>query len=113
MFYIKYLFLTIVAIVLVVVAMANRDFVTIGLVPDEFATFVPIPNSYSLPLFLVILGGILVGLLIGFVWEYFREHKQRADAAARKRQLNKLEREVRGLREKTGEGRDDVLALLD
>lgn len=111
--YIRYLFLAVVGIILVVVALANREFVTLNVVPDELAMFLPIKNAYSVPLFLVILGSIVVGLLIGFVWEYFREFKQRNDAARRKRELNRLEREVQGLREKTGEGKDDVLALLD
>lgn len=111
--YIRYVFWACVGVVLIVVALANRGAVAINIVPAEFAGFLPFPNTYTLPLFLVILGAILAGLLIGFVWEYIREFKQRADAAKRKRELNRLEREVQGLREKTGEGKDDVLALLD
>ncbi|MFT4716644.1 MAG: putative membrane protein [Paracoccaceae bacterium] len=111
--YIRYVFWAVVGLILIVVALANRAAITVNLVPDEFAGFVPFGNSYSLPLFLVILASILAGLLIGFVWEYIREFKQRSDAAKRKRELNRLEREVQGLRAKTGEGKDDVLALLD
>ena len=111
--YIKYLFLTVVGIVLIVVALANRGQVEIRIVPAELAQFLPVPNSYDMPLFLVILGGVLAGLLIGFVWEYFREYRHRADAARHKREKAQLEREVKGLRDKTGEGKDDVLALLD
>jgi len=111
--YIRYVFWAGVGLVLIVVALANRETITVNLVPDEFAGFLPFGNAYSLPLFLVILGSILVGLLIGFVWEYIREFKQRNDAAKRKRELNRLEREVQGLRAKTGEGKDDVLALLE
>ncbi len=109
----RYLFLALVGIVLVVVALANRGPVSVQIVPDEFSQFLPMPNVYTLPLFLIILGGVLAGLLIGFVWEYFREFRQRAEAARHKRERNRLEREVKGLREKTGEGKDDVLALLD
>jgi lipopolysaccharide assembly protein A len=111
--FLRYLFLAVVAIVLVIVALANRAPVEISVLPPELADFLPISNSYSLPLFLVILGAILMGLLIGFIWEYFREHRIRAEAARRKRELNRLEREVRGLREKSGESKDDVLALLE
>ncbi len=111
--YIRYVFWAFVGLVLIVVALANRGPVNLNIVPDELAGFLPFSNAYSLPLFLVILGSILAGLLIGFVWEYIREFKQRADAAKRKRELNRLEREVQGLREKTGEGKDDVLALLE
>ena len=109
----RYLFLAVVAILLITVALANRAPVTVSILPSEISDFLPVANSYSLPLFLVILAAVLAGLLIGFVWEWFREHRIRAEAARRKRELNRLEREVRGLREKTGEGRDEVLALLD
>lgn len=111
--FIRYLFLALVGLALVVVALANRGAVELRIVPDEFAIFLPIRNDWSLPLFVVIFGGIVAGLLIGFVWEYFREHRQRAESAQRKRELNRLEREVKGLRDKNAEGKDDVLALLD
>lgn len=111
--YIRYVFWALVGLILVVVALANRGAITVNLVPEEIAGFLPFSNSYTLPLFLVILGSILAGLLIGFVWEYIREFKQRNEAAKRKRELGRLEREVEGLRAKTGEGKDDVLALLE
>ncbi len=111
--YLRYLFLALVGIILVTVALANRQPVTLHVVPEDLLTLLPVANEFSLPLFLVIFGGIVVGLLIGFVWEYFREYKLRADASRRKREMNRLEREVKGLRDKTGEGKDDVLALLE
>lgn len=111
--YFRFLFWAIVGLVLFVVALANRGTVTVNILPDELALFLPFPNEFAMPLFLVILGAILAGLLIGFIWEYIREHKQRADAAKRKRELNRLEREVQGLRAKTGDNKDDVLALLE
>ncbi len=110
---IRYLFLAVVGIVLVVVSLANRGVVTLHVVPGELAPFLPLPNSLELPLFLVILGSVIVGLLIGFVLEYIREYRHRAEAARRKREIGKMERELRGLRDKTGEGKDDVLALLE
>jgi len=111
--FVKYLFMALVGIGLIVVALANRGVTTVNILPGDFAQFLPIPNSYSMPLFLVILAGVLAGLLIGFFWEYLREHKHRANAAHHKREKTRLEREVKGLRDKTGEGKDDVLALLD
>jgi len=111
--FLRYFFLAIVMFVLVVLALANRGFVTLYLVPEELSGLLPFPNSYVVPHFVVIYGAVVLGLLIGFVWEWFREHKIRADAARKKRELSQLEREVKGLREKTGDGKDDVLALLD
>ena len=111
--FLRFLFLSVVALGLVILALANRALVNVQLVPEELAVLLPFANSFELPLFLVIFGAIVAGLLIGFVWEHFREHHIRAEAARKKREVNKLEREVKGLREKSGEGKDDVLALLD
>jgi len=111
--FVRYIFLALVGLALVLVAVANRAVVTVHVLPGEFAQFLPMGNSYRVPQFVVILGGVVLGLLIGAVWEWFRERKQRAEATRKKRELGKLEREVQGLREKTGEGKDDVLALLD
>jgi len=111
--YIKYLFLAVVGIILITVALANRGPVGVHILPSELEPFLPVANSYTAPVFLIFFGGILAGLLIGFVWEYIREYKHRADAARSKREKSRLEREVKGLRDKTGEGKDEILALLD
>jgi lipopolysaccharide assembly protein A len=67
----------------------------------------------SLPLFLVIFAGIIAGVVIGFVWEWFREHKHRAEAVTHRREREKLEREVSRLKPATERQTDDVLALLE
>jgi MFS family permease len=67
-----------------------------------------------LPLFLVIFGGIIVGVLIGFVWEWFREHGHRANANQKGREVARLERELAVLKDSTSvPPKDEVLALLD
>lgn len=111
--FIKYLFLGAVALVLIVVAIANRQPVQLQLLPEDLAAFVPFAGQITVPLFLVIFGGILAGLLIGFVWEYLREFKIRNNLSKTNKQVRHLEREIGKLREKTGEGKDDILALLD
>ena len=111
--YVRYVFMAVVGLSLILVALANRGMVTIKLLPEEMAAYLGQPLSYELPLFVVIFGGIIVGLLIGFVWEWLREHKHRADARLQKREKEKLEREVKGLKRKSNEGKDEVLALLD
>jgi uncharacterized integral membrane protein len=110
---IRYLFLGIVGVLLVTVAMANRDPVTLRLLPEAFAEFFGLSFRAELPLYLVIYGGIVSGLLIGFVWEWIREHRMRAEAERAKREVTKLEREVKELKgSKRGSG-EDVLALLE
>ena len=111
--FIKYLFLGAVALVLIVVAVANRQLVELQLIPKDLAAFVPFSGQITVPLFLVIFGGILAGLLIGFVWEYLREFKIRNNLSKTNKQVRHLEREVGKLREKTGEGKDEILALLE
>ncbi|PRY93772.1 uncharacterized protein DUF1049 [Hasllibacter halocynthiae] len=111
--YLKYAFLVLVAILLVTVAMANRATVELKLLPAALAELVGYQGLLFLPLYAVILGGVVVGLVLGFVWEWLREYRIRREAERRRRQVNLLARENERLREKAHEGEDDVLALLD
>ncbi|MGV6803883.1 MAG: lipopolysaccharide assembly protein LapA domain-containing protein [Ruegeria sp.] len=111
--YIRYGFLAILGIVLISVSLANRQIVQLQLMPDALSELLGFNLSTSLPLFLVVLGGIVAGLVIGFLWEWLREHKHRKDATVKKGEVRKLEREVKKLKKKQTEGQDDVLALLD
>lgn len=111
--YIRYAFLMLLAVVLITVAMANRGAVTLHLLPEGIAGFVPLPNALELPLFVIIFGGIVAGLLIGFVWEWFREHKGRADGARARREVKSLEREVTRLKGDVADDKDEIIALLE
>ncbi|WP_417273121.1 LapA family protein [Celeribacter halophilus] len=112
--YIRYAFLAALAVVLVTVAIANRDVVTLNLLPAELATLSDVTLSVSLPLFVVIFGAIIAGLLIGFVWEWMREYKHRSAASTHKREKEKLAREVSKLKtDKAKNDGDEVLALLE
>lgn len=111
--YLRYLFYAAVALVLVTVALANRGSVTLNALPADLAALTGVGWTVELPLFLVIFGGIAAGLLIGFVWEWFREGKHRSTASAKSREAARLERELAMLRDAKGEVQDDVLAILD
>lgn len=106
-------FLVVLAAVLVVLALANRGPVMLRLLPENMAAFVPVPTSVTLPLFLVIFAAILLGLLIGFVWEWLREHRYRAEARRQRRTADELKREMRVLKGRGQRDKDDVLALLE
>jgi uncharacterized integral membrane protein len=110
---IKYLFLILVAIALVILALANRDPVTLTLLPQELALWSGVDVAIELPLYLVILGGVVTGLLVGFVWEWLREHRHRSAARHNQREAKKLEREVQTLKGRQNEGRDEILALVE
>ncbi|MFW2541442.1 LapA family protein [Primorskyibacter sp. 2E107] len=114
--YIRYALLAALAIVLVTLALANRQAVTLNTLPAGLRAF-PGAGAFDytveLPLFIVIFGGIVAGLLIGFVWEWFREHKHRAEASRKKTEVKKLERELKKTQAERDKDKDEVLALLD
>lgn len=109
--YLRYAFYATLMLVLVILALANRDVVTLGVLPDQLAAFFPV--TIKLPLYVVIMLSMLAGLMIGYVLEYFREHKLRRDGAAKRREVESLTREVDTLKKQTGVEEDDVLALLN
>lgn len=111
--YIRYAFLAAIALCLVAIAAANRDVISLSLFPQVVEDLVGWNASIQLPLFIVVFGGIVAGLLIGFVWEWLREAKHRAEASRQKRAARELSREVEKLKGEKHQGKDEVLALLD
>ncbi|MCF6233642.1 MAG: LapA family protein [Rhodobacteraceae bacterium] len=111
--YIRYAFLGTLGIVLISVSLANRAMVELKLIPDVLAETVGFNLGISLPLFVVVLGGISAGLVIGFVWEWLREHKHRRAVGQKTREVHNLEREVTRLKGEKHQGKDEVLAILD
>lgn len=110
---IRLLFILSVSIVLIVLALANRQMVSLRLLPADLADVVGFSGTVNLPLFLVILLGVLIGLLLGFVWEYLREYKHRKELGVKIKEVKTLEREVRKLKNETSSETDQILALLD
>ena len=112
--YLRLLLLAVLGLVLLTVALANRAPVTVRLLPDDMAALTGLTWAMELPLFLVILGGILAGVLIGFVWEWVREHGHRATASQKSREVTRLERELAVLKDSSSvPPKDEVLTLLD
>lgn len=111
--YIKYALIATFGAFLIAVAIANRGMVSIQLIPTEVAGWFSMNPQVELPLFIIIFGGIVVGLFVGFVWEWVREHGQRAEAARQAREMRRLEREVKRLKGEKHAGKDEVLVLLE
>lgn len=111
--YVRYLCIAIFAVALISVALANRNMVSLQVLPTEVSGLFALNPQIELPLFIVILASIMAGLLVGFVWEWIREYGERAEAAKQAREMRRLEREVARLKAEKHEGKDDVLALLD
>jgi len=96
-----------------VMASANRTPVTLNLLPDAFANLFLFNWQIEVPVFLVLFVGIVIGVSIGFVWEWLREYKHRRVASTKTREVSKLERELAAMRDQTSLPQDDVLALLE
>jgi uncharacterized integral membrane protein len=111
--YIRYAFLAALAIILISVAMANRDVVTLNLLPAALADLTGFGWSIGLPLYAVIFSSIAAGVLIGFIWEWLREHKHRAAGSQMQRELKQTKREMRRIKGSEGKPQDEVLAILD
>lgn len=114
--YLRYLVLAAIAVVLIVVSLANRGTVTLNVLPEGLArmpTLDLMAVSIELPLFVVIFIGIAVGVVIGYVWEWVREQKHRTAASRGQREARQLKQEVKRLKGQQAEGKDEVLALLD
>lgn len=112
--YIRLVFLGLLGLSLLTLALANRAPVEVRLLPGDLAALTGWTWGMQLPLFLVIFAAIIAGVLIGFVWEWFREHGHRAAAAQKAREVTRLERELAVLRDsRSVPPQDDVLALLD
>ncbi|WP_128515808.1 LapA family protein [Tabrizicola thermarum] len=112
--YLRLLLLGLLGLGLLTVALANRAPVTVQLLPADLAALTGLTWAMDLPLFVVIFGGIIAGVLIGFVWEWFREHGHRAAASRKTREVARLERELAVLKDATSvPQQDEVLALLD
>ena len=110
--YIRYAVLAFLAVVMVTVAIANRGPLTLRLLPEELSGLFGYSWQITLPVFIVLLIAVLFGVVLGFVWEWIREHKHRAEAVTERRARQKLEGELGPARSKESGG-DDVLALLE
>lgn len=111
--FIRLIFVVLLALVLVAVALANRQVVTLSAFPANFGQFLGGTWSIGLPLFLVIFVAFAFGMLAGLLWEWMRESKIRRTSRARNAQVVRLENEVGQLRESHAAPRDDVLAILE
>ena len=107
----KYLLLVVILLAIIVLAVANREMVTVQLLPGEMSGLAP--NAHvTLPLFLHGLIAVLVGMVLGYLLEYVRETKHRRRASERSREAARLNREVDKLRRTTNNPKDEVVALL-
>lgn len=111
--YLRAAFWGIIGICLIVAGMANTQPVQLRAIPSWLADLVGVSPDITLPLYLVIFAGVGAGLLIGFCWEWLREHKHRKSMRQNEREVTKLTREVKRLRTEKHSDDDEVIALLE
>ncbi len=111
--YLRLLFIAATGLALLVLALANRASVPVRLLPEDVGALLGLDHVWDLPLFLVILASVALGVLIGFVWEWFREMRIRSTARGKTREVTRLERELAVLRDPKEGPKDEVLAILE
>jgi lipopolysaccharide assembly protein A len=108
----NYMLSSAIAITLIMFALANRDVVTISLLPDELS-FIGLNFYFHLPIFVVFFGGAIFGIMIGFVMEWMREYKLRSALSFKNRELKGMQTQLQQLKSEKYENKDDVLALIE
>ena len=111
--YLRLLFIAATGLALLVLALANRAAVPVRLLPEDVGALLGLDHVWELPLFLVILASVALGVLIGFVWEWFREMRIRSTARGKTREVSRLERELAVLRDEKEAPKDEDLAILE
>lgn len=111
--FIRLFFVAVLALVLVAVALANRQAVLVKAFPADMGRFLGGTWSLELPLFLIIFLAFALGMLAGLVWEWLREASYRRAARAGSERVGRLENEVDHLRERHAAPKDEVVAILD
>lgn len=114
--YIRYAFLAVLAVILVVLALANSGPVTLHTLPAGLAEFPGaewLAVSLEMPVYMALFAGIVLGLMIGFAWEWLREFKYRSTAVRKESEVKKLERQLKRTQAERDKDKDEVLAILD
>lgn len=111
--FLRLIFVLLLAVILVAVALANRETVTLSAFPANFGQYLGGRWSVDLPLFLVIFLAFALGMLAGLVWEWLRESHIRREARAQADRAARLENEVGHLRHRHAAPKDEVLAILE
>lgn len=115
MAYLRIALSAVLAVLLATIALANRDFVAVQLFPDTIGSLVGFNFGFGLPLFILLGLAIGLGLMLGFIWEWLREHSYRAEAARLRRKVAALEGDLEEVQKAAPAvaQTDEVLAVLD
>ncbi|MEL6265307.1 MAG: LapA family protein [Pseudomonadota bacterium] len=93
-------------VVLVILGVANMQPVTLQLLPEGITASTP--ALAGVPLSVVILAAMLLGFVVGEVFEWVREAKHRKEVANRGREIQSLRAENARLRSKLADPKEDL-----
>lgn len=111
--FIRLVFVVLLAVALIGIALANREVVSLNVLPANLGAYLGIDWVLTMPLFLLVFLAMLAGMVLGLIWEWLRESHLRAESKRRAHEISKLEREVGQIRQQHRAPKDDVLAILD
>lgn len=107
-----YLLFVIVAILVVLFCIGNRQIVPVFASPDFSDYGLGERLSVQAPLFLVVLLSGAIGFILGAAREFYRERKYRRVMRSRRREIGRLEHEVEALKRERGYDEDDEIIAL-
>ncbi len=90
-------------------ALANRQDIQLSV--DPISPDSPFVGPFPVPLFIVIYGALMLGIVFGGVGAYVGQHKKRAEVRALRKENSNLRQQLETQEPKTQ--KDDALALLD
>ena len=111
--YIKLLAWILVGVLLIIFALGNNQTVQVYLFPNIFSNTLIARYIFPMPLFIIVYVVLLIGVIFGFVFEYFRQYKYRLNLRKYKRELNSLRAEVQELKSRTANVDLKILNKLD
>ncbi|WP_172332100.1 LapA family protein [Mangrovicoccus sp. HB161399] len=114
--YVKIVIAVIIAIPLITIFYANRQIVELVILPETLERFIglnAIMGPIAVPLWAVAIGFLALGLVLGFFWEWFREHKHRHEAAKGRQSKAELQAEVKKMKARQNAGKDPVLVMVE
>jgi uncharacterized integral membrane protein len=102
----RFLAIALILLILVVLGVANMQPVTLNVLPEGMVDTAP--SIGGVPLSVVILASMLVGFVIGEVFEWLRERKHRREVSTRGREIQQLRAENARLRAKLSDPSEDL-----
>jgi len=106
---VTWFFLIPLALLFAFFALANRQEIQLGI--DPISPESPFFGPFPVPLFIVIYGALLLGIILGGIGAYMGQHKKRAELRALRKEHNKLKQQLDA--QVPHQKPDDGLALLD